>query len=348
MPRILVVAPSWIGDAVLTQPLFKRLRERHQILKLDVFAPSWTRPVFRRMVEVDATLENPFRHGEFALKRRYALGVELNGRYDQLIVLPNSFKSALVPFFAQIPLRTGYLGEARRGLLNDARQLDELALPRLVDRYALLAEAAGQPLKRPVAAPVLNLNMEEREATLQKFGLSRSSPIAVLCPGAEYGPAKRWPPPYFAELARRFAANGHAVWIIGSAQDAPIGAEIAEAALGACIDLCGKTSLDEAIDLLSCAAVVVSNDSGLMHIAAALNKPLTAIYGSSSDAYTPPLSPRASVMRLGIACSPCFERVCPLGHFNCMLQLDPDRIWESISARHTTVPRSDSTRMAAA
>jgi heptosyltransferase-2 len=348
VPRILVIAPSWIGDAVLAQPLFKRLRERHPILKLDVFATPWTRPLFARMPEVSATIENPFRHGELALKRRYETGIGLAERYDQAIVLPNSFKSALIPFFAGIPLRTGFVGEARRGLLNDARKLDELALPRIVERYAMLGEPPGDPVKRPVANPVLKIDAERRSATLTKLGLTLERPVAVLCPGAEYGPAKRWPPPYFAELARRLSVARHAVWILGSAQDAPIGAEIARTAPGACVDLCGRTSLDEAIDLMSCAALVISNDSGLMHIAAGLDRPLTAIYGSSSSAFTPPLSPHANVVRLGLPCSPCFQRVCPLGHFNCMLQLDPDQLWRTMQAHGTVAPPAPGARQEAA
>jgi heptosyltransferase-2 len=331
MSRILIVAPSWVGDAVLAQPLFKRLHERHSGLTLDVLAPPWTRALFARMPEINATIDSPFGHGELALKRRYALGRSLAVQhYDQAIVLPNSFKSALIPFFAGIPLRTGFVGEARRGLLNDARRLDKPALPLMVERFALLAEAAGDAIKRPLAAAQLKVDAAQRAATLARLGLNPQRPVAVLCPGAEYGPAKRWLPAYFAELAQRLTASGYEVWLAGSANDAAIGDEIAHAGGNACINLCGKSTLAEAIDFMSCAALVVSNDSGLMHIAAALDKPLTAIYGSSSPAFTPPLSARARIVRLDLPCSPCFERECPLGHFNCMRQLTPQRLWEQI------------------
>ncbi len=331
MTRILVIAPSWVGDAVLAQPLFKRLHERHRELTLDVLAPPWTRALFARMPAIDTTIDSPFGHGELALKRRYALarGVA-SQRYDQAIVLPNSFKSALIPFFAGIPRRTGFVGEARWGLLNDARRLDKQALPLMAERFALLAEAAGDPIQRPLAAARLQVDSAQRTATLSKLDLHPQRPVAVLCPGAEYGPAKRWPPAYFADLAQRLTASGYDVWLAGSAKDAVIGDEIAHASGNACINLCGKSTLAEAIDLMSCAALVVSNDSGLMHVAAALGKPLTAIYGSSSPAFTPPLSTRAQIVKLDLPCSPCFQRECPLGHFNCMMQLTPQHLWNRI------------------
>lgn len=331
MTRILVIAPSWVGDAILAQPLFRRLHARHRDLTLDVLAPAWTHALFARMPEIHATLTSPFGHGELALMARYRLARELaRGRYDQAIVLPNSFKSALIPLLAGIPLRTGFVGEARRGLLNDARRLDKDALPLMTERFAVLAENAGTALSRPLEPPRLTADDTARAATLARLGLTLQKPVAVLCPGAEFGPAKRWPAEYFAELARRFAQAGYATWLAGSANDAAIGAEIVRASDGLCVDLCGKTTLAEAIDLMSCATVVISNDSGLMHIAAALDKRLIALFGSSSPAFTPPSSPRAAVVSLGLPCSPCFKRECPLGHFNCMTQLTPDQVWQHI------------------
>jgi heptosyltransferase-2 len=263
--------------------------------------------------------------------RRYRLARELAARrYDQAIVLPNSFKSALIPWLAGIPLRSGYVGEARRGVLNDARRLDETALPLMVERFAALAESRGQDLPRPLPPPRLAIDNAQRDATLARLGLPLERPVAVLCHGAEYGPAKRWPAEYFAELARRLTDAGYAVWLAGSANDAAIGADIVRLSERPCVNLSGRTTLAEAIDVMSCASLVVSNDSGLMHIAAALDKPLVAIFGSSSPAFTPPASPQARIVRLGLPCSPCFQRVCPLGHFNCMLQLKPDLVWDQI------------------
>ena len=331
LPRILIVAPAWVGDAVLAQPLLRRLKARAPDAVIDVLAPPWTRAVFERMPEVGAVHDLPFAHGELALRRRYAIARDLaRQNYTQAVVLPNSLKSALIPFFARIPRRSGYTGEARWGLLNDVRKLDRAALPLMIERFAALAEDQGIPVQRPLAPVSLAIDAAARAATLARLGLSAGPKIAVLCPGAEYGPAKRWPLEYFGDLARRFTADGWRVWITGSSKDTAAGQAIVAAAGGAGVNLCGKTTLAEAMDLLSCAEHVVSNDSGLMHVAAALDKPLTALYGSSSPAFTPPPSARARIVRIDIACSPCFKRECPLGHFNCMRQLAPDTVWREI------------------
>lgn len=329
--RILVVGPSWIGDTVLAQPLFKLLHARHRDLALDVLAPEWTLPLLKRMPEVRRTILSPFDHGDLKLGARRRLGHQLRGEgYHQSIILPNSFKSALAPFFADIPARTGFRGEMRWGLLNDMRGLDERTLPLMAQRYAALAGAAGEP---PVSSlPGLRLNVDDdaRAATLRRLGLAAQQPAAALCPGAEYGPAKRWPSRYFAELGRRLAARGLAAWLVGSPGDAALGAEITELSAGVCHNLCGRTTLDEAIDLLASAQLVVSNDSGLMHVAAALGKPLIALYGSSSPALTPPLADDAQILKLDLPCSPCFKRECPLGHFHCMIQLTPERVFHAV------------------
>ena len=326
--KILVVAPSWIGDTVLAQPLFKLLHARHPGLVLDALAPAWTLPVLRRMPEVRSTIASPFGHGELKFSGRRRVGRHVRAEhYDQAIVLPNTLKSALVPWFAGIRRRTGYRGEMRWGVVNDVRRLDELALPQMAQRFAALALEAGETLPVPLPPPQLTVHDRERLETLAALGLDDTRHAVALCPGAEYGPAKRWPPAYFAELARSFTQSGEAVWIVGSARDAEIAEDIVRLSGGACLNLCGKTSLDQAIDLLASARLVVTNDSGLMHVAAAVGAPLLAIYGSSTPVFTPPLSPRATVLKLDIPCSPCFERTCPLGHFNCMMQLKPEQVF---------------------
>lgn len=331
MRRILVVGPSWIGDTVLAQPLFKLLHARHPGLALDVLAPQWTLPLLQRMPEVRRAIASPFSHGDIKFGERRELGHGLRTEgYDQAIVLPNSFKSALVPFFARIRVRTGYVGELRYGLLNDARRLDAERLAQIAQRYAALSEPRGGVPQLPLPALGLRVDETGRRAAMARLGLDLSRPVAALCPGAEYGPAKRWPARYFAELAQGFAARGCAVWLIGSRNDEPVGAEIERIAGGVCRNLCGATTLSEAIDLLASSSVVVSNDSGLMHVAAAIGKPLIALYGSSSPDYTPPLTPTAEILRLDLPCSPCFKRECPLGHFNCMMQLTPDRVLTAV------------------
>jgi heptosyltransferase-2 len=329
--KILVVGPSWIGDMVMAQPLFKLLHARHAGLALDVLAPRWTFPLLERMPEVRRAIESPFAHGDLRLGERRRLGRTLAGEgYDQAIVLPKTLKSALVPFFAGIRTRTGYIGELRHWILTDARKLDRERLPQMAQLYAALALPRGEALRLPL--PTLGLRVDEsvRRALLARLGLDRSLPAAALCPGAEYGPAKRWPVRYFGELAQGLAAHGCAVWLIGSQIDRRAGADIEQYSGGVCRNLCGETTLTEAIDLLASTSLVVSNDSGLMHIAAALGKPLIALYGSTSPDYTPPLSRNARILKLDLPCSPCFKRECPLGHFNCMMQLTPDRVLAAI------------------
>ncbi len=336
MPRILIVAPSWIGDTLLAQPLLRRLHDKLGRVSIDALAPPWCGPLLARMPEIDEVIPSPFAHGELKLRARWKLGRQLAQRhYKQAIVLPNSFKSTLIPFFADIPLRAGYVGEWRYGVLNLVHKLDQEKLPLMAERYAQLAEKPGAELQRPLPPVRLEVDPVNTARTTSRLHLDRSRPIAVFCPGAEYGPAKRWPARHFAALARELAKRNYAVWLIGSAKDAELGEEIHAQAGGACKNLCGKTDLASAIDLLSCAAVVVSNDSGLMHVAAALGKPLIALYGSSSPDHTPPLSLSsqpglARVVKIDIECSPCFARVCPLGHFKCMNDLLPARVLAEI------------------
>jgi heptosyltransferase-2 len=322
--NILVVAPSWIGDTVMAQPLFARLHQQHTDLNLDVLAPSWCAPLLARMPEVRRVIESPFRHGEFGWNARRRIAHTLAAeKYEQAIVLPNSWKSALVPLLASIPRRTGYRGEARYLLLNDRPRLDRAAQPQLVQRYAALAgHLGGRPLR-----PHLVSTLEQQAATRSQLELPIDAQPIIFCPGAEYGPAKRWPARHFATLASSFQRRGDCeIWLIGSPGDAVYGAEIARLTEGACRNLCGETTLDRAIDLIAGARLVVSNDSGLMHIAAALDRPLLAIYGSSSPIYTPPLSPCAKIVSLQLECSPCFKRECPLGHLNCLNQLTPQEV----------------------
>jgi len=325
--QILIVAPSWIGDALLAQPLFRLLHKRHPNAALDALAPAWTGPVLGRMPEIRHIITSPFSHGELPLGARRRMPPQLSETgYDQAIVLPNSFKSALIPWLAGIPLRTGYRGEHRYGLLNDMRRLDARAMPQLAQRYAALAAPRGAPLPEFEPQGMLLTDEHQRRNVLQKLGLDETRPVVALCPGAEYGPAKQWPARHFAQLAHLLAKEGYAVWLVGSGKDAAVGSEITALADSHCINLCGRTTLEDAIDLLASAHAVVSNDSGLMHVAAALGRPLVALYGSSTPSYTPPLSRQAVVLTLALPCSPCFKRVCPLGHFRCLQDLEPAQV----------------------
>lgn len=316
---------------MLMQPMLLRLKQRFPNCSIDLLAPPWTVSLLKQMPEINEVIVNPFPHGALQLRTRYQLGKQLRTKqYDTALVLPNSLKSALVPFFANIPQRIGFVGEMRYGLLNDARKLDKQKLPLMVERFAYLAENADNEIQRPIPNPQLNIAEEKRSAVLHKLNLTLDKPVAIFCPGAEYGPAKRWPVSYFAELAQRLHTQGYAVWLVGSTKDKEVSEKIVALGNPQSRNLCGETDLSDAIALLACASLVVSNDSGLMHLAAALDRPLLAIFGSSSPQFTPPLSSQAQVIKLDISCSPCFKRECPLQHFDCMMKLTPDVVAKHI------------------
>ena len=331
--RILIVAPSWIGDTVFAQPLFHLLHRHHQDLQLNVLAPPYLRPLLEHMPEVQSIIDNPFAHGDLRFGDRRRLGIMLRNRnFDQAIVLPNSLKSALVPFLAKIPLRTGYVGEMRYGLLNDARRLEESALTTMVERYAFLAESRGKSLTRPVPRPALQVGSADLAAVLRKFGLDTNRHVTIFCPGAEYGPARRWPAAHYGALAKSIIGEGKQVWLLGSPKDREVADQVQTASGGICRNLAGETNLTEAIRLLAAANVVVSNDTGLLHVASALNRPVVALYGSTAPGLAPPYSDRSASVSLNLSCSPCRQRVCPLGHFNCMIRLTPERVASAIDS----------------
>ena len=314
--RILVVAPNWIGDALMAQPLLMRLRKKHPGARIDLLAPPRVAPVVRRMPEVSRIIEADLRHGELQLGDRWRLGRMMRERaYIEAYVLPNTMKAALAPSLARIPLRVGYLGESRVGLLN---RIHKAKAPRepMTLHYARLAEEPGTEPAMPLPAPSIRTGLTD---VVTRFGIS--GPYVVLCPGAEYGPAKRWP--YFSELAARLDMQ---IVLLGSAGEPEDHREIRG------INLIGKTSLDDAIDLIAKAAAVVTNDSGLMHVAAAAGRPLVALFGSSSPEHTGPQSPAARVLWLRTECSPCFEPVCPLGHFRCMNELTVEQVLNAVDS----------------
>lgn len=331
--RILIVGPAWVGDMVMAQSLFKILKQQNPKVTIDVLAPTWSHGLLERMPEVNRSWVLPFQHGELNLRQRYRLAKSLRAEnYQQVIVLPNSFKSALVPFWTQIPLRTGWRGEWPRFLfLNDARSLDKTRLPLMVQRFAALGLAPEAALPESLPWPSLVISPTTLAAALTKYQLTRPTRLLVLAPGAEFGPSKRWPVRHYAAVANAKIVEGWEVWIFGSAKDQVIAQEISELTQGRALDLTGKTSLAEAVDLMSLATVVVTNDSGLMHIAAAVGSPLVAIYGSTSPQFTPPLSERVAILSLQLPCSPCFQRVCPLQHNNCMQDLQPQQVLRSVA-----------------
>lgn len=321
-PRILVVGPAWVGDMVMAQSLFMTIAARGA--EVDVVAPEWSLPLLARMPQVRRAIALPVGHGRLGLAERWRIGRALRAEhYGQAIVLPRSFKAALLPFFARIPRRTGYRGEMRYGLINDRRMLDKALLPRVVQRYVALGLPADAALPPPeIPLPHLTVDADNRTRLVDELGLDLTQPVVSLLPGAEYGPAKRWPLEHYAVLARELLATGRQVWVLGSAKERADGDAIAAAAPGV-LNLCGRTRLEDAVDLLSLASAAVSNDSGLMHVAAAVGIPLVAAYGSSSPDYTPPLSSRATIAYLRLDCSPCYQRECRYQHYQCLREIEP-------------------------
>lgn len=334
--KILVIGPAWIGDMMMAQTLFKLLKLRNPQVQIDVLASGWTRQLLACMPEIHNVIDMPLGHGAFGFGERRALGKSLVGQgYEQAIVLPNSFKSAFIPFFAKIPLRTGWRGELRYGLLNDVRVLDKKRYPLMVQRYAALALPEDSAPLQEFPFPELRVDKSRQPQLLTKFALQLNRPLLILCPGAEYGPAKRWPEQYFAEVVDEKVRAGWQVWLMGSAKDHPVTDAIlnllSDSARVHCYNLAGGTSLGEAIELMDCADAVLSNDSGLMHIAAALQKPLAVIYGSTSPEHTPPLTKQVSIVSNKIECSPCFERECPKVHHKCLRELMPQQVLSALN-----------------
>lgn len=328
MTRSLVVAPQWIGDAVMSEPLLARLAARGE--QLSVAALPWVAPVYRAMPQVGEVIEWPFAHGRLDWSERRRAARALRGRFDIAYVLPNSLKAALIPWLARIPKRIGYHGEGRYLLLN-RRLPNPPGRPPMVAFYGALAAAASideHPRMR-VAPPVLQ----------QAASAAGVQPGAywVFAPGAEYGPAKCWPPEHYAELARSLQRrHGLPVLLLGSAKEAALCEQIAAQSGDACRVLAGKTSLQDAMALIAGARGVVSNDSGLMHVAAAFGVPQAAVFGSTSPEHTPPLNPRARVLwlkeELQLDCAPCFDRVCRFGHTRCLTGVSAARVEAALDA----------------
>jgi heptosyltransferase-2 len=341
MQSILIIAPNWIGDAVSTQPLLANLKALYPDSKIDVLASNWVAPIYRACSEVHEVIEAKFEHQKLQWSLRKEVAKEIaSKKYEACFVLPNSFKSALIPWLANIPFRIGYRGELRFGLINLA--LDnprKINRPPMVEHYLALSQPLkdDKDLSSNQKIPKLNVSNTAKQAVerkLQNANINAGS-IYVLCPGAEYGPSKRWPTEHFAVLAQNLISqnSSNQIILLGSKSDHAFAQEITSQAkqAGNIHNWCGNTSLDEAIALIGMSTAAVSNDSGLMHVAAALQIPQVAIFGSSDPAHTPPLSDKAKIMWLNMACSPCHKRVCPLGHLQCLKDILPDQVLATLN-----------------
>jgi len=338
--KTLVIGPSWVGDMMMSQSLYRTIKANNPHAEIDVMAPAWCRPLLDRMPEVNQALAMPLGHGALELGERRRLGIALRKEaYQQAFVLPNSFKSALVPFFASIPKRTGWRGEMRFGLLNDIRKLDKDAFPLMVQRYAALGYEASKinsanDLPKPILWPRLAVNQTEITAVSASFALTGERPIVGFCPGAEFGPAKRWPHYHYATLASMLIEAGYQIVLFGSAKDHAAGEDIRQALSPAAVDFClniaGKTSLDQAVVLIAACQAIVTNDSGLMHVAAALNKPLVALYGPSSPDFTPPLSEQARVIRLITGYHKVRKGDAAEGYHQSLIDIQPTQVFSEL------------------
>ncbi|MFZ6647996.1 lipopolysaccharide heptosyltransferase II [Undibacterium sp. TJN25] len=331
-PRTLVISPNWIGDAVMAQPLLRLLKQQHPERPIDVLAPGWVAPVLRAMPEVDTVLSTPFRHGALQLRERWRFARDLKQRgYANAYVLPNTLKFALIPWFAGIRNRIGYKGESRYGLINVMHHDDPQHPRAMVPFYAALAGAPSAVAPADLPRPALRVSTPQILPVLDKLNLQPGQPLLAFSPGAEFGNAKRWPTSHFAQLANTILADNPEMQIVllGSGKDHAVCEEV-RALAPAARNLAGQTSLDEAVALIAQASAMVSNDSGLLHIASALNRPVIAIYGPTDPDHAPPFSDIARSLSLRIACSPCKQRECPLGHHDCMQKLDSGKVWAEL------------------
>ena len=337
LDKVLIVGPSWVGDMVMSQALYRALKQTNPHTKICVLARSALRPLLERMPEVDDILNSDFGHGELRLSERKQFGINLqDGNFNRAFILPLSFKSALIPWHAKIPNRIGWRGEWRNILLTDCRKLNKKAYPLMVQRFIGLAYPESAQPPDNLFYPKLLPKQPNQDLKLSRTNLSSKQSLLAICPGAEFGKSKQWPAEYFAEVVNRVLRKGWRVWIFGSSNDR----SVADLILGkierdlrdSCIDLVGKTDLSEAIDLLSLVSVVLSNDSGLMHVAAALGKNVIGLYGSTSPDFTPPLSNSKKLIFTDIECRPCFERECRFGHLRCLTEIKPERVLDAITS----------------
>ncbi|PQJ65366.1 lipopolysaccharide heptosyltransferase II [Vibrio jasicida] len=341
MKKILIIGPSWVGDMVMSQSLYIVLKQQHPESQIDVIAPGWCKPILERMPEIHQAIEMPLGHGEFNLLGRREIGKSLREKqYDHAYVLPNSAKSALIPWFANIPQRTGWKGEMRYGLLNDLRP-NKKSFQYMVERYVALAYPKVEMLDssslgglETLPRPSLSIDKKTQQETLNKFSLDQTLPVIGLCPGAEFGPAKKWPETHYAEVASAMANAGKQVWLFGSQKDLEtcnnIKQLVPQEHRHQIHVLAGQTSLIEAVDLLAACQTVVANDSGLMHVAAAVGCNVVAVYGSTSPKYTPPLAEKVEIVHTDIDCRPCFKRECEFKHLKCLTELSPKQVLDSI------------------
>ena len=335
--KVLIVGPAWVGDMVMSQALYRALKEINPETHISVLAQGVLKPLLERMPEVDETLQFDLRHGELKLGERKRIGESLKEKnFNKCFILPLSFKSALVPWHAKIHERVGWRGEWRNVLLTDCRKLDKGAYPLMVQRFVSLAYPESDLPPAAILYPKILPKASHKDVAIRGINLEIEGDLLAICPGAQFGGSKQWPAKYYAEVVNMVLRKGWRVWVFGSSNDRSVAdsiiGKVDKTLRDRCVDLVGKTDLAEATDLLAFASVVLSNDSGLMHIAAALGKKVIGLYGSTSYDFTPPLSDKAELISTDIACRPCFKRECPFGHLRCLTEIKPERVLGAIAS----------------
>ncbi len=328
--NILVIGPYWVGDMIMSQVIYRQIKISNPKAKITVLAPPWSIPIALRIQAVDVIIEVPFKPGYFDLYKRYKIGKALRKRkFTQAIVIPGSWKSALVPFFANIPIRTGYLGEFRFGLLNDIRKFTGIS-QRIVDHYVYLSIDYKSALPIINDLPKLQIVPKNLNTLQHKFNIvDNNKKTLALCAGAAFGPSKQWPAEYCSDLINLIQQDWN-IWLFGSQNDQAFINSIVQNITTKVINFAGQLALPDTIDLLSSVDAIIANDSGLMHMGSSLNIPLIAIYGSTPAVKAPPISKNCIMLEQPQPCKPCYKRVCPLQHFKCMRDIIPTMVQEKL------------------
>ncbi len=329
--RLLVRATNWIGDAVMTTPAVRAIRENFPRAEISLLAKPWVVPVFQNSPHVDRIVvyEAKGRHRGTGGRLRLARDLRRH-RFDAAILLQNAIEAALITWLAGIPLRVGFDTDGRRLLLtHPVHRTRQVKTIHQTGYY--LAMLAGAGLHIGSAELFLQLGADDRRRAarrLAQWDISKNKKLIGINPSATFGPTKQWFPERFAALADRLQATYDAVVaIFGGPGDRVLGDRIAAAMRRPPIDLCGRTGLGEAMALIAACHLFITNDSGLMHVAAALDVPLVAIFGSTNPVTTGPFSTNSRVVKSAVDCAPCLKPQCPLGHMNCMRDITVDMVF---------------------
>ena len=319
MAKILIIAPQWMGDAVMTHSLIQLVAKKNTV---DVLCVSWLEPIYQRMQNVDNVITLPLQHGKLQLKLYWQIAKKIKNQYDQCIVIPRKLKSAIIPWLAGIPKRTGYFGESRYWFINDRITADPRHTLWVQKVCALFDKKSADDNNYP--NPQLTTNSSNQKKW-QKELKQGGKQLVALMPGASYGVSKQWSMEHFKEVVE-LGKNDYSFVVLGGESERKMGDAILQGVDATGHNLSGKTSLYDAVDILSISDFCITNDSGLMHVAAATQCFVKALYGSSSPDYTPPLTNKKQIYSDTLDCKPCFKRTCSYGHYDCWKKITAERV----------------------